>query len=63
MVGEVWVQLFGGRGAHARVILLLRECIWNVPAVSLVLSVFDDTGSLGFPPRWEVYPPGSTQVE
>ena len=37
----------------------LRECIWKGSAVSLVLPAFDDTGSLGFPPRQEVYPPGS----
>ena len=26
---EVWVQLMGGEGARARVILVLRQCIWN----------------------------------
>ena len=31
-VGGIWVQL-GGQGAHARVILVLRECIWNAAAV------------------------------
>ena len=45
----------------ALVILVLRECIWNALAVTLVLSVFDDTGpwvilrvdglSLWFSPR------------
>ena len=50
----------GGLGTHPRFILVLRECIWNAPAVLLVLSTFDDTGSLGFPQRWVVYPPGST---
>ena len=35
---------------HACVILILCECIWNVPKVSLVLLAFDDTGSLGYPP-------------
>ena len=40
----------GIQGARYRVIIL-RECIWNAPAVSLVLPAFDDTGSLGFPPR------------
>ena len=45
--------------AHARVILVLHECIWNAPAVSLVLSTFDDIGSLGSPPGQVVYPPGS----
>ena len=45
--------------ARARVILVLRECILNVPTVSLVLPAFNDTCSLGPPPRQEVYPPGS----
>ena len=56
-MGGVWVQFLGGQGACTRVILALRECIWNVPAVSLVLPVFDDTGSLGSP-RQVVYHPG-----
>ena len=54
----VWVQLLWGREARARVILVLRECIWNVPRVSLVLPAFDFTGSLGFPPHRVVYPLG-----
>ena len=54
----VWVQLLGGQGDRARVILVLRECIWNGLAVSLVLLAFDVTGSLGNPPRRVVYPPG-----
>ena len=33
-------------GGHALVILILRECIWNLPAVSLVLP--PNTGSLGY---------------
>ena len=33
--GGVWVQLLGRQGAHARVILVLLECIWNAPEVSL----------------------------
>ena len=37
-----------GQGRFARVILVLRECVWNVPAVSLSLPAFDDTGSLGY---------------
>ena len=53
----MWVQLLGGKRARARVIHVLRECIWNAPAVSLVLPVFDDTGSLGYPPRQVVCPP------
>ena len=43
-------SIVGGQGARARVILLLCECIWNAPSVSLVLLAFDDTGSLGSPP-------------
>ena len=27
----VWVQLFGCQEARARVIFVLRECIWNAP--------------------------------
>ena len=57
-MGEVWVQLWGGREARARVVLVLCECIWNAPAVSLLLPVFDDTDSLGSPPRQVVCPPG-----
>ena len=57
--GGIWVQLLGGQGANARVILILYECIWNEPAVSLVLPAFDDTGSLDSPPRQVVYSPGS----
>ena len=49
--GGAWVPLLEGQGARARVILVLRERIWNAPAVSLVLKAFDDTGSLGSPPR------------
>ena len=57
----VWVQLWGGGGqvTRVRVIFVLLECIWNARAVSLVLPVFDDTGSLGSPPRLGVYPPGN----
>ena len=49
-------------GARARVIFVLRECIWNVPAVSLVLPTLEDTGSLGSPLRQVVYPSGSIWV-
>ena len=52
--GVVWVQLLGGEGTSARVILGLRECIWNAPKV----SAFDDTGSMGSPPGQVFYPPG-----
>ena len=45
--------MFGGRGVRARVILVLRECI------SLDLPAFDDTSSLGSPPRRVFYPPAS----
>ena len=45
------VQLLGGEGANDRVILVLRECIWNTPAVSIVLSA-----SLGSPPRGGLSP-------
>ena len=55
-VGGVWVQLLEGQGPRARVILVLRERIWNAPAVSLVLPAFNDTGSMGSPPRQLVYP-------
>ena len=51
--------MLGGLGARACVILVLRECIWHTPAVSLVLPSFDDTGSLGSLPRQIVYPLGS----
>ena len=45
--------------ARARVVLVLRESIWNTPRVSLVSSAFSDTGSLGSTPRQVVYPPAS----
>ena len=54
--GGVWVQLLGVQGALALVIFALRECILNGSAVTLV-PTFDDTGSLGSPPRQVVYPP------
>ena len=38
--GGVWVQLLEDEEARARVILVLRECIWNASAVSLVLPHF-----------------------
>ena len=46
-------------GGRNRVILVLRECIWNAPEVLLVLPPFDDNGSLGYPPRRVVYRPAS----
>ena len=54
-VERVWAQLLRGQRARDHVVLVLRECIWNAPAVSLVLPVFDDTSSLGSPPRRVVY--------
>ena len=45
-----------GQGPSAHVILVLRECIWNVP---VVLPDFDNTVSLGSPPHQVVYPPDS----
>ena len=48
-----------GQGDRA-VIHVLRECISNVPAISLVLPAVDDNGSLGFLRRRGVYPPGAT---
>ena len=38
-------------GARALVLFVLRECIWNALAVSLILPAFDDTVSLVSPPR------------
>ena len=55
----VGVQLLEGQGTRARVIIVLRERIWNAHAVSLVLPAFGDIGSLGSPPRQVLYPPGS----
>ena len=49
-VGGVWGSVMG-QGACARVILVLRDCIWNAPAASFFIPAFDDTGSLGSPPR------------
>ena len=46
-----------GQGARPCVILVLRECIWNAPSVSLALPASDDTVSLGSPPRQVVYHP------
>ena len=48
-----------GQRALARVILVLRECIWMRPRSRLFLPAFGDTGSLGSPPRRVVYPLGS----
>ena len=56
-MGGVWAQLLGSQGFCGRVILVLRECIRNTSAVSIFLSAFGDTGSLGSPPSQVVYPP------
>ena len=66
--------MLGVQETRARVILVLRECIWNAawvilhmgsleciwnaPTVSLVLPAFNDTSSLGSPPRQVFYPRG-----
>ena len=53
----------GGQGVRIRVILFVRECIWNTVVVLLGLPTFDDTDFLGYPPRWVIYhPSGSTLV-
>ena len=53
----IWVQMLGGLGARACAIRVFRECIWNAPAVSIVLPAFDYIGSLSSSPRQVVYPP------
>ena len=57
MARWVWVHLLGGQGAHAHVILVLRECTWDEPAVSLLLPALDDTESPDYPPRRVIYRP------
>ena len=56
-MGECGFNCWGAQGARARV-LVLHECIWNAPVVSLVHPAFDDTGSLGSPPGQVVHHPG-----
>ena len=51
-------SIIGGQGTCSYVILALRECIWNVLTVSLLLPALNDTSSLGSPPHLVVYPPG-----
>ena len=53
----VWVQCL--RGGIVLGLIVLSKCIWNGPVVSLVLTAFDGTSSLGSPPHQVVYPPGS----
>ena len=38
------------------VIFVLRECIWNVPTISLALLVFDNTDSWVLCIRWSISP-------
>ena len=51
------VSIVGGQEVHVRVTLILRECIWNEFAASLVFLPFDNTGSLDYPRRQVVYHP------
>ena len=55
---HIYIYYMGwwSQGARARVILVLRECIWDAPAVSLVLPTFGNTSSLGSPPYWVYIP-------
>ena len=57
--GESGFTCWGGLEAHAFVILVLCECIWNAPSILLVLPTFDNTSSLGSPLHQVVYPAGS----
>ena len=54
-VGKVLVHWLGVRGDRDRVILVVRECIWNALVVLLVLITFHGTISLGYPPPNVVY--------
>ena len=56
-MGGAGVRFLEGQGSHTRVILILREYIWNGPAVSPFLPGFEDTASLGSLPCRMVYPP------
>ena len=47
----VWFNLLEDQGLRDRVILLVRECIWNALVVLLGLPTFDDTDSLGYLPQ------------
>ena len=59
-VGDSGFNCWGGEVTRARIILVLRECIWNSFAISLVIPAFGDTDSLCFPPRRVVFPLGFT---
>ena len=39
------------QGVRDRVILVLRECIWNALVVLLGFQTFEDSSSLIYPPR------------
>ena len=56
-MGEGNLERVVRKRESVKVILVLRECIGNAPAVSLFLRAFDDTGSQGYPPRRVVYRP------
>ena len=45
-------SIVGGLGTRARVILVLRECISNEPAVSIVLSAFGFSSASGGLSPW-----------
>ena len=52
--GESGFNCWGGQGFCARGVVLR-----DATAVSLAVPTFDDTGSLGSPPRHVLYPPCS----
>ena len=45
-----------------RVMLVLRECIWNVLAVMRGFPTFDVTISLGYPSRFMAYRPSVSSL-
>ena len=53
-------SIVGSSGALR--LLLFYMNVSNAYTVSLFLPTFDDTGSLGSPLHWVVYPPDSTPV-
>ena len=57
-VEGLWVQ-----EARTVVILVLRECIWNAPTVSLFFPAFDDNDSPDYPPRRVIYRPSVSTLE
>ena len=56
-VEGVWVNWLEVRGDRCRVILVVRETVWNALVILLVLQTFDDTGSLDYPPGRVIYRP------